>query len=340
MVMNWLNPIALWGLTALIIPVIIHLWSKNKTKEIAFGSIRFLKESSTLQSKKIQFSELPLLLLRLMILGLLVMLLAKWGNVSEVEKEKALLLGEGIEVPKTYEEEEIRVLNTAKFGHNSNQWYLLKKISQDYPEIDSLIYINNFIDNDFIGAIPKLNYHLELISTDKSLNSNLELRHKDTLLIYFDERAVMAEQKFNKILRANHLYTNEAVNFIPTKKQEAQLILSNSKQKQRTNQIVLSDSISSDYEVERKHTYSILYLNEKWLDNPLNEDMVLSVVTEFIAHIVEPNYQYSSFETLYTRTKENLKSIQKAKTLNEELLVLIVLLIMLERFFSYRKRHA
>jgi hypothetical protein len=150
----------------------------------------------------------------------------------------------------------------------------------------------------------------------------------------------MAEQKFNKILRANHLYTNEAVNFIPTKKQEAQLILSNSKQKQRTNQIVLSDSISSDYEVERKHTYSILYLNEKWLDNPLNEDMVLSVVTEFIAHIVEPNYQYSSFETLYTRTKENLKSIQKAKTLNEELLVLIVLLIMLERFFSYRKRHA
>jgi hypothetical protein len=340
MVMNWLNPIALWGLTALAIPIIIHLWSKNKTKEIAFGSIRFLKESSTLQSKRIQFSELPLLLLRLLILVLLVMLLAKWFTVVEVESEKALLLGEGIEVPKTYEKEEIRVLNTASFGNGSNQWYLLEKLSQQYPEIDSLIYINEFKDVDFTGAIPKLNFHLELISAGKSINNNQEYKMLDTLLIHFDGLPELIEKKFNKVLKANYLYTNEKVNFIKSEKQEAHLIFTNAKQNQDANQIILTDSISSDYELERKHTYSILYLNEKWLNNQLNEDIFLSIVTEFIAQIVQPNYQYSSFEALYTRTHEKTDSIEKAQTFDEVLLWLIVFFIILERFFSYTKRHA
>lgn len=338
--MNWLNPIALWGLTALAIPVIIHLWSKNKTKEIAFGSIRFLKESSTLQSKRIEFSEFPLLLLRLLILVFLVMLLAKWFNITEVEKEKALLLGEGIELPKAYKDKEIRVLNTASFGKSSNQWYLLEKLSKEHPEIDSLTYINDFKDTDFIGAIPKLNFHLELISAGKSINNNQEYKVLDTLLIHFDGLPEVVKQKFNKVLKANHLYTNEMVNFIPSEKQEAQLIFTNAKQKQDANQMVMNDSISSDYELERKQSYSILYLNEKWLNNPLNEDIFLSIVTEFIAQIVEPNYQYSSFEALYNRTHEDIGSMQKAQAFDEVLLWLIVFFIMLERFMSYQKRHA
>lgn len=338
--MNWLNPIALWGLTALAIPIIIHLWSKNKTKEIAFGSIRFLKESSTLQSKRIQFSELPLLLLRLLLLILVVMLLAKWVNFQDVEKQKASLLGEGIEVPKTYEDEQIKVLKTDQFGDNINQWYLLEALSREHPEIDSLIYINDFKDTDFMGAIPKLNFHLEFISARNSNDISEEFKSLDTLLIHFDKLPENLEQKFNKVLKANHLYTNKKLNFVKSEKQEANLIFSNSVQKQEANQIVVTDTISTDYEVQKKHTYSILYPNEKWFNNPLNEDMFLSVVTEFIAQIVEPNYQYSSFEALYTRTHENIEAVQKAKTFDEELLWLIVVLIMLERFFSYRKRHA
>ncbi|SMG14496.1 N-terminal double-transmembrane domain-containing protein [Marivirga sericea] len=338
--MNWLNPIALWGLTALALPIIIHLWSKNKTKEIAFGSIRFLKESSTLQSKRIQFSELPLLLLRMLILFLLVMLLAKWVRFTEVEKEKALLLGEGIQVPEAYQDDEFRVLNTAKSENSLNQWYLLEKLSKEYPEIDSLIYINNFGTSDFTGEIPKLNFQLELISTGESMDRNQEPMSQDTILIHFAELSQVIEQKLRKVLKANHLYTKEKVNFIQSEKQKAHLIIGNSTHKQEANQIVLTDTISDDYEVERKYTYSILYLNEKWLNNPLNEDMFLSVVTEFIGQIVEPNYQYSSFDALYTRTNEDAGSIQKAQRFEQVLLGMIVFLIVLERFLSYKKRNA
>ncbi|MGJ3236222.1 BatA domain-containing protein [Marivirga sp.] len=338
--MNWLNPIALWGLSALAVPILIHLWSKNKTKEIAFGSIRFLKESSTLQSKRIQFSELPLLLLRLLILFLVVMLLAQWVNFQETEKEKALLLGEGINVPKTYSNEEINLLKISEFGETSNHWHLLESISKQHPEIDSLIYINEFKDTDFVGAIPKLNFHLELISAVNSRHIEEDYTSLDTVLIHFEKLPQLMEQKLDKVLKANNLYTFEKLNFVQSEKQEAQLILTNSMQKREVNQIVLTDSISSDYEVKRKQSYSILYLKEIWLNNPLNEDMFLAVVTEFIAHIVEPQYQYTSFESLHARRNENIEEIQKAQTFEEELLGLIVILILLERFISYQKKHA
>lgn len=337
--MNWFNPIALWGLTALAIPILIHLWSKNKTKKIAFGSIRFLRESSTLQSKKIRFSEIPLLLVRLLILVLVVLLMAKWGNYQEIEKKKALLLGDDIEVPEAYSNDEIPVFRASKLGQHSNHWHLLEEFSVQYPEIDSLIYINDFKDTDFVGAIPKLNFQLELISANQKQNSQ-ERRNLDTLLIHFAALSINLQEKFDKVLKANQLYTNEKANFKEASIEEAQLVFTTSPQKLETNQIVVSDTISNDYQIQKKYKSSLLYLNENWLNNPLNEGMFLLIVTEFIAQVVEPNYQYSSFDMLYTQKSDGVEEVKEAKTFDEELLWLIVLLILLERYFSYRKKHA
>ncbi|WP_375577784.1 BatA domain-containing protein [Marivirga tractuosa] len=337
--MNWLNPIVFWGLTALAVPILIHLWSKNKTKEIAFGSIRFLRESSTLQSKKIQLSEIPLLLVRLMILIMLVLLMAKWVNYQEVEKQKALLLGDDIKVPEAYSNNEMPVFRTSEYDNISNHWHLLEELSVQHPEIDSLIYINNFKNTDFIGAIPKLNFQLELISTNQKQNSQ-EKRSLDTSLIHFEELPKTLTEKFDKVLKANQLYTNEKVNFKEANKEKAQLIFATSSQKLDANQIVVSDTLSSNYQIQKKYKSSILYLNEKWLNNPLNEDMFLLIVSEFIAQVVEPNYQYSSYKMLYTQKSERVDEVKEAKSFDEELLWLIVVLILLERYFSYRKKHA
>lgn len=337
--MSWLNPIALWGLMALAVPILIHLWSKNKTKEIAFGSIRFLRESSTLQSKKIQLSEIPLLLVRLLILVLVVLLLAKWVNYQDVERQKALLLGDDIEVPEAYSNDEITVLRTSEFGDILNHWHLLEELSVKHPEIDSLIYINEFKDTDFVGAIPQLNFQLELISSNQKPNS-VERRSLDTLLIHFDELSETVQEKFDKILKANQLYVNQEVNFKEINKDEAQLVFTTLPQKLETNQIVVSDTISSSYQIQKKYKSSTLYLSENWLNNPLNEDIFLLIVSEFIAQVVEPNYQYSSFDMLFTQKLERVEEVKEAKTFDEELLWLIVLLILLERYFSYRKKHA
>ncbi|WP_296623464.1 BatA domain-containing protein [Marivirga sp.] len=337
--MSSFNPIALWGLTALAIPILIHLWSKNKTKEIEFGSIRFLRESSTLQSRKITLSDIPLLLVRLMILIFVVALLAKWVNYQEVEKQKAVLVGDGFKVPEAYVNDEISVFSTSEFRNTSNDWYLLEKFSQQRPEIDSLIYINDFQNTDFVGAIPKLNFHLELI-TPSEIQSSPEKLSLDTLLIHFDELSQFVKEKYDKVLRANYLYSGKKINFSLSNKKDAQLVFTTSQQKLQTNQIVRSDTLSSDYLIYKKHNDNLLYLNENWLQNPLNEDMFVSIVTEFIAQIIEPNYQYSSFKAIYTRKLEAHEEVKKAITFNEEFLLLIVLFIMLERYLSYRKKHA
>ncbi len=337
--MNWLNSIALWGLTALAVPILIHLWSKNKTKEIAFGSIRFLRESSTLQSKKIQLSEFPLLLVRLMILLLVVLLMAKWIYYQEAEKQKAVLLGEDIKVPEAYSYDKIPVFRTSELEQHSNHWYLLDELSGQLPDIDSLIYINDFKDTDFVGAIPKLNVHLELISANQKQNPQ-EIWSSDTLLIHFDMLSKTLQRKFDKVLKANQLYTNEKVVFKEVNREEAQLVFTTSPQKLETNQIVVSDSVSINYQIQKKFKSSLLYLNETWLIEPLNEDMFVLIVSEFIAEVVEPNYQYSSYEMLYTQKSEGVEEVKEAKTFDEELLWLIMLLILLERYFSYRKKHA
>lgn len=341
--LNWLNPIALWGLAALAIPILIHLWSKNKTKEIPFGSIRFLKESSTLQSKKIQISELPILFLRLLILALVVALMANFITQQKVESHKAVLLGKGIELPKAYTDQEIPIFHSSDFENDvtSNRYDLLQELATKYPEVDSMIYIDDFSDTDFIGAIPRLSFHLELIPTGQlQAQISSEKLSLDTLLIHFDSLPQMARKKIDKVLKANSLYTQGKVNFKDSTRQEAQLIISNSTQKLEVNQIVLSDTLSSNYQLHQKHTYRILYLNGSWMDDPLNEDQFLLVLSEFIAQLVEPNYQYSSFAQLYTRYSEESKTVYQSKNYAQELLWLIMALLMTERYFSYRKRYA
>jgi hypothetical protein len=69
-------PMFLIGFAALVVPIIIHLWSKNTRSSLAFGSIRFLKETETRTMQSIMPSQWLLLLLRLLLLAILVLILA------------------------------------------------------------------------------------------------------------------------------------------------------------------------------------------------------------------------------------------------------------------------
>lgn len=75
--MFFLNPFYLWALSALIIPVAIHLWSKKEGRIIKIGSIQLLKKADTQQSRSIKLSEIWLLVLRLFLISVLVLILAK-----------------------------------------------------------------------------------------------------------------------------------------------------------------------------------------------------------------------------------------------------------------------
>lgn len=75
-VMRWLNPAAFVGLAALVLPVLIHLFSRKQTRVVPFPSLRFVAPSPLLPTRKTQVSDIVLLLVRMAILAAAAMALA------------------------------------------------------------------------------------------------------------------------------------------------------------------------------------------------------------------------------------------------------------------------
>jgi hypothetical protein len=71
--MTFLNPAILWGLLAVSIPIIIHIFNLKKTKKIEFSTLMFLKEIQQSKYKKIKLKQLLILLCRIAMIILLVM---------------------------------------------------------------------------------------------------------------------------------------------------------------------------------------------------------------------------------------------------------------------------
>ncbi|MEQ8547563.1 MAG: BatA domain-containing protein [Cyclobacteriaceae bacterium] len=87
-------PFFLIGLAALAVPIIIHLWSKNTRSTIAFGTLRFLKETETRTMRSIMPSQWLLLFLRLLILVLIVLILSEpriWTEKSDRVETRYLI---------------------------------------------------------------------------------------------------------------------------------------------------------------------------------------------------------------------------------------------------------
>ena len=95
--MQFANPIWLWALSGLVIPVGIHLLSRKEGKVIYIGSLRHLDESSTRQFKAIRLNEILLLIIRCVLIILTVLFLAgiQWRH-TPTEKQKWLVIEPGI----------------------------------------------------------------------------------------------------------------------------------------------------------------------------------------------------------------------------------------------------
>ena len=65
--MQFAQPIFLWALAGLSVPIAIHLLSKKEGKVIRLGSLRHVREKSTQQFKSIRLNEWLLLALRCLI---------------------------------------------------------------------------------------------------------------------------------------------------------------------------------------------------------------------------------------------------------------------------------
>lgn len=96
--MQLINPIWLWGLTGLLIPLGIHLLSRKEGKIIKFGSLRHLEESQTKQSVKVRLNEVLLLIIRCALIIFIVIFLCGLNiNLFQSQKSQWLVLEDGLE---------------------------------------------------------------------------------------------------------------------------------------------------------------------------------------------------------------------------------------------------
>jgi hypothetical protein len=94
--MQFTNPIWLWALTGLSIPIGIHLLSRKDGKIIKIGSIRHLKATSTKQFKSIRLNELVLLTLRCLLITGVVFFLSGLHFHGFEQKSKWLYVEKGL----------------------------------------------------------------------------------------------------------------------------------------------------------------------------------------------------------------------------------------------------
>ncbi len=74
--MNFASPSYLWGLFAVLIPLLIHLWQRRRAKRIPFGAILLLLDAEEQTRRRRRFWEYLLLLIRMMVIASLVLALA------------------------------------------------------------------------------------------------------------------------------------------------------------------------------------------------------------------------------------------------------------------------
>ena len=95
--MRWQNPWAWLGLAMLALPVLVHLFSRRPARVAAFPSLRFIDVSRLLPTRRLQLSDVPLLLVRMAIVAMAVAGLAQplWrGTVGAETGRKVAIVGE------------------------------------------------------------------------------------------------------------------------------------------------------------------------------------------------------------------------------------------------------
>lgn len=75
--MSFLNPFILFGLFAAALPILIHLFTRTRSKTIPFSTLDFLKELQNQQIRRIKLRQILLLILRTLIIILIILAFAR-----------------------------------------------------------------------------------------------------------------------------------------------------------------------------------------------------------------------------------------------------------------------
>ena len=184
--MSFAQTLYLWALLGLLVPIAIHLWSKKEAKTIKIGSVQLLSESKSRQSSSIQLNEWWLLLLRMAIISLITLVMAKPQWQSKVNNSKLTYIIEP-EFAKNEKfmarftdlqaDQEIRLLqsglpiNDNEYANSddfnsADYWSLASEM--DALQTDSIIVFSNGYAKGLKGIRPETNHDINWIVLDSA----------------------------------------------------------------------------------------------------------------------------------------------------------------------------
>lgn len=182
-----LNPVWLWAIAGIIVPVAIHLWHVKTGKTLKIGSIALLGESAKQSSRSFKITDLLLLLLRCLMLIVLALLLTApfWQKQAKPIKAKGWVLLEKQPVKEVYARFKPEVDSLLKAGFELHEldtsfkaikseeilkdtkrsqprpyWALLKLLEQQLPPKTPVYLFTTNQQRYFKGKRPELNLDL------------------------------------------------------------------------------------------------------------------------------------------------------------------------------------
>lgn len=161
------NSIWLWLGLALLIPFLIHLWNKRSGRPRLLGTFRFLPEESFASAKRIKLHEIPLMLIRMLLVILVVLLLTGLFWKEEAERVEHIILAEnpGIKLPQTEEDENLIYTVSSEEVDRKGWWNILEQIEYEYQP-ERLTVRGEFSKERFKGARPNLNMDINWQTVD------------------------------------------------------------------------------------------------------------------------------------------------------------------------------
>ncbi len=108
--MNFLNSAILVGLAAAVLPIIIHLFARSRSKPVAFSTLRFLRRLQQEKLRRLKLRQILLLILRTLIILLLVLGFARptcrtpsSGSDSNASTSAVILLDNSLSMARVEE---------------------------------------------------------------------------------------------------------------------------------------------------------------------------------------------------------------------------------------------
>jgi hypothetical protein len=194
--MYFLNPAILIALSAISIPVIIHLFNLQKIRKVEFSSLMFLKELQKSKIKRIKLKQLLLLLLRIMVIVFLVLSFAKpvykgYAGAGNVDVKKTVFI---------YLDNSFSMSATGENGtYLQNSKDAVKKILASHSETDDYYFISS---SEIIFKDKKILY-----SSKKELTDSLENISHSYKTAMISEQLNLASEIFStSVTQINELY--------------------------------------------------------------------------------------------------------------------------------------